>query len=132
MGVSSHSVIDGAAVFATSVPMLALRLFGSVALLLAVGYAAVSVARRRRAPSGRGKARPITVRGRLGLTRRSSIVLISVGERNLLIGVTDSAVNVVAEGNDLHVEVPDSLDTPSSFGDALSVALRDRFGGSSQ
>jgi|SaaInlStandDraft_1057018.scaffolds.fasta_scaffold539832_1 flagellar biogenesis protein FliO len=131
MGVSSHNVIDGAAVFATSVPMLALRLFGSVALLLAVGYAAVSVARRR-APSGRGKARPITVRGRLGLTRRSSLVLISVGERNLLIGVTDSAVNVVAEGNDLHVEVPDSLDTPSSFGDALSVALRDRFGGSSQ
>lgn len=133
MGIAVHNSIDMGVVVATSVPMLALRLFGSLALLLAVGYFAVTVSRRRQHTSRRGKARPIMVHGRLGLSRRSSLVLVTVGERDLLIGVTDTAVNVVAEGDDLRLDDPTVDSEPvSSFGDALSAALRDRFGGATQ
>ena len=125
-----------------SVLSLGLRLILSLGVVLGLIGGLVYIARRR--GSGLGFAfgaatSPITVKAREQLTRGSTVALLQVGERALLIGVTDQRIEVLAEGEELLPPEPEVTeitdDRTSSITDPdgsvppgmnLIEALRDR------
>lgn len=103
-----------------SVLTLGLRLIVSLGIVLGA-IAALTWAARRRNGFGfglGGAQSAITVRSREALTRNGTVALLEVGERALLIGITEQRIEVLAEGADLlppeQVETPD--DRTSSAG----------------
>lgn len=69
------------------------RLIPSLLVLLAALFAVRWWARRQ----GGGVSREVRVLSRTGLSRGAALVAVQVGERRLLLGVTDHAVNLVTE-----------------------------------
>lgn len=69
------------------------RLIPSLLVLLAALFAVRWWARRQ----GGAVAREVRVLNRTGLSRGASLVAVQVGAQRLLLGVTDHAVNLVAE-----------------------------------
>ncbi len=97
---------------------LLLRLTVSFALIGVLLAGFVWLARRRRlgrvggvlAAMTRGAGRsaaPVEVLARQTLTRTSSVVLLRAGRRVLLVGVGETGVAVLGEGDDLDPPVPD-------------------------
>ncbi|MEM9131559.1 MAG: flagellar biosynthetic protein FliO [Actinomycetota bacterium] len=68
----------------------------------------------------------IDVRGRQVLSKASSVAVIQVGTRHLLVGVTESGVSLLAEGDDLVAEAaPEErpADTGGTDGAAAETAI---------
>jgi flagellar biogenesis protein FliO len=86
-----------------SVLSMAFRLVVSLGIVLAM-IAALAWAAKR--PKGLGlgfnaKGAAITVRGREQLGRASTIALLQVGDRTILVGANEHTISVLAEGDEL-------------------------------
>ncbi|MDH3302887.1 MAG: flagellar biosynthetic protein FliO [Acidimicrobiia bacterium] len=81
--------------------LLLVRMAGSLVVVIALLGVLVKLARSR----GLGGAGQefIDVRAQRGLNRSTSLMLVQVGSRNLLLGVADGGVQVLSEGDDLVV-----------------------------
>jgi len=89
---------------ATSVVGLAVRLVMSLGVVLAVIAALVWMAKTRAGSLRLGLAHagsPLSIRGRVQLTRTSTVALIEVGEQALLVAAWEQGVEVLARGSDL-------------------------------
>ena len=83
--------------------MLLVRMLASLLVVGVLLWAMAKVARSRGfAALGRG---PIQVQAQRALNRSASLVLVKVGERQLLLGVGEQGVQVLAEGDELAVGV---------------------------
>ncbi len=80
---------------------LLIRMTVSLAVIGGLLLVIQRVGRKRLGGLGRSATAPIEVTSRKQLSRTSSIALVRVGERNILIGVTDTGVSLIAEGDDL-------------------------------
>lgn len=103
-----------------SVISMAFRLVVSLGIVLGMIAVLTWVARRPKGLGlGFGTKGAITVCGREQLGRASTIALVRVGERTLLIGANEHTVEVLAEGADMAPpEAPVSADDrTSSFAD---------------
>ncbi len=78
---------------------LTIRMLLGLVVVAGLLWGATRFASKRLKPLGATAS--VVVRGRLQLTRSSSVAVLTVGERNLLIGVNDHAVSLLAEGDDL-------------------------------
>lgn len=81
------------------------RVVISLAVVIGIMIVAARVLRRRGVGLGGGSGgrRPvgtaaIELLARRGLTRSTSIALVRIGDRHLVVGVTDASVSVLAEG----------------------------------
>lgn len=98
-----------AGLLATSTLWLGIRLIFSLAIVLGL-IMALSWAVRRGKGLGLGlgaQRGAISVRAREQLGRNTTIALVEVGDRVLLIGANEQAVEVLAEGGDLIVDEPE-------------------------
>ena len=79
--------------------LLLVRMAGSLVVVVVLLWVLVKLARSR----GLGGAGQdlIAVRAQRGLNRSTSLMLVQVGSRNLLLGVADGGVQVLSEGDDL-------------------------------
>lgn len=94
--------------------LLLVRMLASLAVVGALLWALSKAARSRGFPAlGRG---PINVEAQRALNRSSSLVLVTVGRRRLLLGVGEQGVQVLAEGDDL-TEGPTSQTNESGADD---------------
>ena len=111
--------------------MLLLRLGMSLGMVLALVGAVTWVLRRRgllrTSPAGEAQAR-LQVVDRKSLGKRASIVVASVGDVTVMLGVTDQQVNVLAtapgEGGSW-VTAPAALDPASTADPAVPTAVAD-------
>ncbi len=89
-----------------SVVALLSRLALSMAVVLSLLFVAARVVRRRGLSSGRAGAVTgrIEVLARQGLGRASSVQLVRVGGKTLVLGVTESSVSVLTEADPLLLE----------------------------
>lgn len=85
------------------------RLLVSMALVLLVMALAGRALRKRALPGirGRQKVAPIEVLARQGLGRTASVAMVRAGGKVLLLGVTDTNVNILGEADDLGLLVDD-------------------------
>ena len=101
----------------TSAVALLLRLVVSLGIVLALMMGAAAILKRRSMP-GIGMRRrpvPIEVVGRQGLGRSASVAIVRAGGRALVLGITDNAVNVLAEADPASFE----QEAPEGHGTAL-------------
>ncbi|MDH4278828.1 MAG: flagellar biosynthetic protein FliO [Acidimicrobiia bacterium] len=79
--------------------LLLVRMAGSLVVVVVLLWVLVKLARSR----GLGGAGQdlIAVRAQRGLNRSTSLMLVQVGSRNLLLGVADGGVQVLSEGDAL-------------------------------
>jgi flagellar biogenesis protein FliO len=112
---------------APSTVELVLRMVVSVAIMGGLLWAVVRVGRGRRgrallgAVGGGAKVDQIEVRARRQLNRSSSLSLVQVGSRTLLLGIGEHGVAVLAEGDDLSavassIEAAPSTPSPAEAG----------------
>lgn len=95
---------------------LLLRMTISLGIIGLILWGVQKIGKRRLGSLGRTHHAPLEVSNRKQLTKASSIALVRVGQRHLLIGITDSGVSLIAEGDDLITEpdIQDSdTDTPA-------------------
>ena len=93
---------------------LASRMVLSLVVVLAIMLLLAKVLRRRGMASGRSNVTGrIEVLGRQGLGRTSSVQLVRVGGKTLVLGVTDSTVSVLAEADPLLLEAELALQQQS-------------------
>lgn len=78
---------------------LALRVVFSLAVVLGIMWALSRVVR----PRGDVRGLPVDVVARTTLGKRASVAVLRVGDRGLVVGVTDHAVSLIAE-----VAIPES------------------------
>ncbi|MFQ5720037.1 MAG: flagellar biosynthetic protein FliO [Acidobacteriota bacterium] len=97
---------------------------GLLAVLALMGIGA-AVLRLQARGKGRGPG-SLTLLSRLSLARGAQAVVVKVGERTLLLGVTGNAVSLLDDLGDLP-DAPDR-DSASSFARSLDTAVR-RLGG---
>ena len=99
-----------------SVLTMAVRLVVSLGIVLGMIAALAWVARRPKGLGlGFGARGAITVRAREQLGRASTLALVQVGERTLLIGANEHAIEVLAEGDEmLPPEEPETADDRKS------------------
>ena len=103
------------------------RLVVSLAVVLALMAVAAKVMRRRGVVPGgprSGRRAAIEVVARHGLTRNASIAVVRAGGKALVLGVTDSAVQVLAEADASTLEEPSDGDRTSPPGGGPAAPLR--------
>ena len=85
------------------------RLLVSMALVLLVMALAGRALRKKALPGMRGRNRvaPIEVLARQGLGRTASVAMVRAGGKVLLLGVTETNVNILGEADDLGLLVDD-------------------------
>jgi flagellar protein FliO/FliZ len=105
---------------------LLLRVGFSLCLVLGLIWAAARLSSRRLAGGPRALVR---VRGRQALSRTSSVAVVEVGSRLLVIGVSDGGVRLLTELDPEDVDVPVSDAAPALPGVA-SAASTGPLGGS--
>jgi len=127
---------------AASVVGLAFRLVLSLGVVLAVIAVLVWIAKTRAGSLRLGIAHagsPLSIRGRVQLTRTSTVALIEVGEQALLVAAWEQGVEVLARGADLLPPPPEDnegsgddrtssrsgLDRPDTARTTLIEALRE-------
>ena len=111
-----------------SVLSLGFRLIVSLAVVLGIIGGLVYVARRRGGGLGFAfgpAASVITVKGREQLNRNSTVALLKVGERALLVGVTDQRIEVLAEGDELLPAEPEVTETETTTEDDRTSSIVD-------
>lgn len=84
--------------------LLALRLFGSLAVVVAV-MAGVARLARRRGLAVPGRRAPIAVLARQPLAKSAFVAVVRVSGRDLLVGVTPQSVTLLTESD--HSLLPD-------------------------
>jgi flagellar protein FliO/FliZ len=122
----------------TSLVALVVRVVISLAVVLAVMAGAAAVLRRN-GVGGMGGARRtgrVEVMARHGLSRASSVAVVRLGERALVLGVTEHSVTLLAEADpaELAPQEPEAPGTASPGGfppassawKAILEQLRDR------
>lgn len=89
---------------------LIVRMTASLLVIGGLLWLVQKMGRSRLGGLGRQTAAPLEITSRKQLTKASSVALIRAGERNLLIGVTDNGISLLAEGDDLvsNVQLLDS------------------------
>ena len=109
-----------------SVVALLSRLALSMAVVLSLLFVAARFVRRRGLSSGRagGVTSRIEVLARQGLGRTSSVQLVRVGGKTLVLGVTESSVSVLSEADPLLLEAERALAAiePAGSGSSLGGA----------
>ena len=117
-----------AALFAASTLWLGVRLIFSLAIVLGLIYALSWAARRGKGLGlGIGAQRgAISVRAREQIGRNTTVALLEVGDRVLLIGANEQAVEVLAEGDDLIVDEPEPESSADGDADSSTTATDDR------
>lgn len=115
------------ALFATSTLWLGIRLIFSLAIVLGLIWALSWAARRGKGLGlGMGAQKgAISVRAREQVGRNTTIALLEVGDRVLLIGANEQAVEVLAEGDDLISTEPEPNPSADGEGDG-EVSTDDR------
>jgi flagellar protein FliO/FliZ len=104
------------------------RLAVSLAVVFGLMMLAARLLRRRGLSPGAAKATSrIEVLARQGLGRSSSVQLVRVGGRTLVLGVTDAAVSVLAEADPLLLEAELAL-TPSAAADGTETPQKPGWG----
>ena len=100
------------------------RLAVSLAVVFGLMVLAGRVLRRRGLGSatGTGATSRIEVLARQGLRRTSSVQLVRVGGRTLVLGVTDAAVSVLGEADPLLLEAELALSPAASLTGAPAAA----------
>ena len=91
--------------------LLLLRMIGSLIVVAALLWGLTRLARAR-GLGGSGQDL-IAVRAQRGISRSTSLILVQVGAKHLLLGVADGGVRVLSEGDDL---VADPLVADQTFG----------------
>ena len=101
----------------TSAAALLLRLVVSLGIVLALMMGAAAVLKRRSMPGSGMRRRPVPIEvvGRQGLGRSASVAIVRAGGRALVLGITDNAVNVLAEADPASFE----QEAPEGHGTAL-------------
>jgi len=94
----------------------------SLCLVLGLIWAAARLSSRRLAGGPRALVR---VRGRQSLSRTSSVAVVEVGSRLLVVGVSDGGVRLLTEldPEDVDVQVPDAAPAPAALTSAAPGAL---------
>lgn len=106
-----------------SVFAMAIRLVVSLGIVLGMIAALTWVARR---PKGLGfgtqSKDAIAVRGRQQLGRASTVALLQVGDRTILVGANEHSIQVLAEGDDMLPPEPEpaAADASLTSGDRTS------------
>ncbi|HET9442525.1 MAG TPA: flagellar biosynthetic protein FliO [Acidimicrobiales bacterium] len=103
------------------------RLLVSMAVVLALMAIAAKVMRRRGVgvgPGRPGRRATIEIVARHGLSRNASIAVVRAGGKALVLGVTDTAVRVLAEADAAALEQPPDDDRTSHPGDGAAAPLR--------
>ena len=95
----------------TSLVALLVRVVVSLGVVLALMAGAGAVLRRSglagtSAPGRRGARRPVEVVARHGLSRGASITVVRLGDRGLVLGVTDHQVTLLTEIDPAELEAP--------------------------
>jgi flagellar protein FliO/FliZ len=93
-----------------------LRLAVSLGVVVGIMYLAARLARQRGAlgPSGGHRRAALRVVARQSLGKSSSVAVVNLGDRNLVIGVTPQKVTLLAEVDASEVE--ETFDTQESSG----------------
>lgn len=102
---------------------LLLRMTISLGIIGLILWGVQKIGKRRLGSLGRTHHVPLEVSSRKQLTKASSIALVRVGQRHLLIGITDSGVSLIAEGDDLVTE-PDFQEPDVGESDLRESDLR--------
>lgn len=109
-----------------SVLSMAVRLVVSLGIVLGM-IAAIAWAAKR--PKGLGLGfntrGAITVKGREQLGRASTLALLQVGDRTILVGANEHSIEILAEGDDLCLPEPDAEVAPSVDDRTSSIAAPD-------
>lgn len=94
---------------ATSIGELVIRLGLSLTVVVGLVWVLARVVRRRGLPGlpgfGPGGSR-IEVIGRQSVGRSASLAVVRVGERTMVVGITEGSVRVLGEGDDLASGAP--------------------------
>ncbi len=109
---------------------LVVRVVVSLGVVLAVMAGAAAVLRRngvpgRRAGLGRRSATRVEVLARHGLSRTSSVAVVKVGERALVLGVTEQQITLLTEADPselVDMSDPGVAGTPPPGGGAPPIA----------
>lgn len=78
----------------TSVTDLAVRLLGSLGVVVGILFLLAKVANKR---IGKSKGHALQIVARQGLSKSSSIAVVAIGSRVLVLGTTEQNVSVLAE-----------------------------------
>lgn len=118
--------------------MLALRIAASFAIVALLLWMLTRASRGRLGAllTGSSKGRavdPLTVLERRQVTRNAGVAIVRAGSRHLLVGISDSGVHFLAEGDDLVPPEPDDdpaddLDDDLDSRDDQSRSARTRIG----
>ena len=102
-----------------SLAALLVRVVVSLGVVLAIMAGAAAVLRRSGVVGGRSsrrRAAQVEVVARQGLGRSSSVTVVRIGDRSLVLGVTESSVSLLGEVDpaDLEVEVAEGPEAPGT------------------
>jgi len=108
----------------TSLVALLVRVVVSLGVVLAIMAGAAAVLRRSGVTGTTGGSRrglrrrhaPLEVIARHGLSRGSSIAVVRLGERALVLGITEHQVSLLKEIDPAELEAPPESEDPSSPG----------------
>ncbi len=103
--------------------MTFLRVLGSFVIvgILLWSFSRASAGRLGKLVGGSAKGRstdPLTIVDRRQLTRSTGLAVVRAGSRHLLIGISDTGVQLLAEGDDLMPEVADAVEPDPIGSDA--------------
>lgn len=104
---------------------LMLRMVVSLLVLGGLFWLINRAAKGRLGNIGRSPNAPLEIHARKQLSKSSSVALIRAGERHLLIGVTDTGISLLAEGDDLvgSVEGAEETDAQPATTSLASTSL---------
>lgn len=103
----------------TSVADLAVRLIGSLGVVVGLMFLIAKFANKR---MGRTKGQALQVVARQGLSKASSVAVVTVGSRVLVLGTTDQQVNVLAELDPEELELTVAAVDPEESTDSPAAA----------
>lgn len=95
--------------------LLLLRMIGSLAVVVALLWVLTKWARVR--GLGTSGQDLIDIRAQRGLSRNTSLILVQVGAKHLLLGVADGGVRVLSEGDELVTNPIDGDESAGSVSD---------------
>ncbi|MGZ4436866.1 MAG: FliO/MopB family protein [Nocardioidaceae bacterium] len=106
---------------------LAVRVGASLCVVLGLLWATARIGSRR---LGGGSRALVRVRGRQALSRTSSLAVVEVGSRVLVVGVSDGGVRLLTEldPGELEVEIPDDVAAVATARGGRRAARRTRPG----
>jgi flagellar protein FliO/FliZ len=101
----------------TSLGALLVRVVVSLGVVLAIMAGAAAVLRRSGVAGGRTprrRAARVEVVARQALGRSSSVTVVRLGERAVVLGVTESSVNLLGEVDPGELEAPEGPEAPGT------------------